>query len=88
MEEPDAVKARVEAALRSIDAGAFDPDPGAALHVLRLPGVLSLRGSRGWRSGATRRTRAPTPLRCEALDLPSNVRVACRGVEAALGDPG
>ena len=28
MEDPEVVKARVVAALRSIDAGAFDPTPG------------------------------------------------------------
>ena len=40
MEDPEVVKARVVAALRSIDAGAVRSHPGAALHVLRLPRVL------------------------------------------------
>ena len=87
MEEPDTVKARVTEALRSIDAGAFHATPGPQCTLLRLPGVLSGGQDRGWRSGATRRTRAPTPLRREPLDLRFERPVARRGIEAALGDP-
>ena len=63
MEDPDVVKARVVTALRSIDAGAFDPTP-AAVHALRLPRVLS--GGQGVAGRGRERT---PPLRREPFDL-------------------